>query len=145
MMGNEKEKIVIQSTSVEELVPVAEKIIELAGNKKIISLYGEMGAGKTTLVKVLCKQLGVKENVSSPTFSLVNEYHSDIHSVIYHFDFYRIDSPSELLDIGIEEYFSSGSFCIIEWPEKALTLIPSEALKIYIDVNDGTREIVVFK
>ena len=103
---------------------------------------GEMGAGKTTLIKQFCKHLGIDDEVSSPTFSLVNEYESSIGPV-YHFDLYRIRSEEELFDIGYEDYFFSGYLCLVEWPEMASGLIPEEHVMVNIRVTDGHRTIIV--
>jgi len=101
-----------------------------------------MGVGKTTLIKELIKQLGSLDNVSSPTFSLVNEYDSRKGEKIYHFDFYRIKSEEEALDMGIEDYLYSDIWCFIEWPEKVKNLLPLNAVEIHLTLNeDGTRNI----
>ena len=106
-------------------------------------LYGPMGAGKTTFIKYLCEQLGVKDSTSSPTFSIVNEYDSD-NGLIYHFDFYRIKDEQEAFDFGYEEYFYSGAYCFIEWPEKIPNLLPEEAKEIQISIVDpDTRKISI--
>ncbi len=103
--------------SLDELRSAAEKLVSFAGTDKIFLFYGDMGAGKTTFIKSLCECLGAKENVTSPTFSIVNEYRGDT-AKIYHFDFYRLKKQDEALDMGYEEYFYSGNYCFIEWPEK---------------------------
>lgn len=101
-----------------------------------------MGAGKTTLIKEICKQLGVEDNISSPTFSLVNEYETKNGELAYHFDFYRITDEEEALDIGIEDYFYSGNWCFIEWPENVENLLPLDAVEIHITIlEDGKRNI----
>lgn len=92
-----------------------------------------MGAGKTTLIKALAAEMGVKDQVSSPTFGIVNEYETPSGSKIYHFDFYRLDDPTEALDIGIEEYFYDGEFCWIEWAEKIAQFLPDDFLLIRIN------------
>jgi tRNA threonylcarbamoyladenosine biosynthesis protein TsaE len=126
--------------SPEKISKTAKEFLKGLGDSKVVAFFGEMGAGKTTFIKAICKELNVIDGVSSPTFALVYEYHTPDDSVIYHFDFYRINSPSELFDLGYEDYFYSGNFCFIEWPEKASHLIPSNALKVYISVqNDGKR------
>ena len=113
--------------------------------KRIFALKGVMGAGKTTLTKALCQEIGVKDVVLSPTFALINEYRTGQGESVYHLDFYRIQSLSEAFDLGYEEYFYSGSYCFIEWPEKIGQLLPSDC--VYIDIsinnNDLTRTITV--
>jgi len=99
-----------------EIPVMAKKLLELSDNRKVWFFYGEMGAGKTTLIKAICAQLGMKDDLSSPTFSIVNEYVSG-NKKVYHFDLYRIKKPEELVDIGFEEYIESGNYCFIEWPE----------------------------
>ena len=128
--------------SLEELDQAATRLLSAIEGHPVIALSGEMGAGKTTLIQAMCKAAGVEMDVNSPTFSLVNEYFTGQGTSIFHFDLYRIDDPSELFDLGYEEYFCSGSRCYIEWPEKAPELIPADALTVHIVVHeDGTREI----
>jgi len=122
---------------------IAKEIISSAKNKLFL-FYGEMGSGKTTLIKEIVKQLGIEEVASSPTFSLVNEYHSDKGEIIYHFDFYRIENEEEAFDIGVEEYFYSDHWCFIEWPEKVENLLPLESVAIRLTINqDNTRTIQI--
>ena len=129
----------ITISSLQELDTAAARFLEEAGERAVIAFSGEMGAGKTTFIQALCRKLGVSVEVNSPTFSLVNEYFTPAGNSIFHFDLYRIESQEELFDMGYEEYFFSGSLCLIEWPEKAQNLIPDDALwvKIVIDENDG--------
>ncbi len=131
--------------SLEELSIVAKKIIkdlnldEESNLVSCLAFYGEMGAGKTTLIKEICKELGVDDTTSSPTFSIVNEYVINIQRSIFHFDFYRLNAESEAYDFGYEEYFYSGELCMIEWPEKIERLLPLPHYKIVIllDENDN--------
>jgi tRNA threonylcarbamoyladenosine biosynthesis protein TsaE len=109
---------------------------------RVFAFFGEMGSGKTTLIKLLCRELGVDENVSSPTFSLLNEYLAGNGEPLYHFDFYRIESEKEATDIGVKEYFYSGHYCFIEWAEKILHLLPEDAVKVRIKVENETRQII---
>lgn len=131
-------------TKEEELAVVADAIHEQIQDNAVVCFYGEMGSGKTTLIKVLCSRLGVADTMSSPSFSIVNEYRDKDDFPIYHFDFYRIENTREALDIGTEEYFYSGNLCLVEWPERINDLIPENHLKINIKlVGDNNREITV--
>lgn len=118
--------------SIHELKSVAEKIISDFSDKKVFALYGEMGAGKTTLIKEFCKVLKVVDNTSSPTYSLVNEYNARDDEKVYHFDLYRLKSLKEALDVGCEEYFFSGNYCFIEWPQLAEDIVPWDTVKLSI-------------
>ena len=115
-----------------DLFEIAKKMLVNFSDQKIILFYGEMGVGKTTLIKQLCKQLNVEESTNSPTFSIVNEYLSVEGASIYHFDFYRIEEEIEVFDLGYEDYFYSGNYCFIEWPEKIPNLLPGNAVKVTI-------------
>jgi tRNA threonylcarbamoyladenosine biosynthesis protein TsaE len=129
--------------TLEELNIVAQKIIAQNPHKVII-FNGEMGVGKTTLIKELAKNLGVNEATSSPTFSLVNEYQASNNQYIYHFDVYRLKSESEALDMGIDEYLYSGNWCFIEWAEKIQNLLPLEHTIIFIkQLPDGKRKLIL--
>lgn len=112
---------------------LAQKLLPYILNSKIVTFKGDLGTGKTTLLKEVCALLEVEDNVSSPTFSLVNEYHSNNHGTIFHFDLYRIESEMELLDLGFEEYLEKDALCFIEWPKIALNFIPENALEIEIE------------
>jgi tRNA threonylcarbamoyladenosine biosynthesis protein TsaE len=139
-------ELLLKSKGLNDLEKVAQEIISFGKENDIWLLMGQMGAGKTTLSKELCKQLGVVDLVQSPTFSLVNEYLTKSGNVIYHFDFYRIEDIDELANIGVEEYFDSGNLCLIEWPEKVSELIPDKYLKMFIEVlEDDTRVIKLTK
>jgi len=127
--------------SISELNAIAKEILSTAKNKALL-FYGEMGAGKTTLIKELCKELRIDDVVSSPTFSLVNEYHTNKDEIVYHFDFYRIEDENEAYDIGIEDYFYSNAWCLIEWPQNIENLLPLESTEIHISVlENGQRNI----
>ena len=127
--------------SISELNTVAKKILATVKNKSLL-FYGEMGVGKTTLIKELCKLLGTEDVISSPTFSIVNEYHTIDRRIIYHFDFYRIKNQEEAYDIGVEDYFYSNAFCFIEWPENIQNLVPLNATTIHLTrLSDDYRHI----
>ncbi len=129
-------------TGEDQLAGLADELIGAVQDFKVWAFYGQMGAGKTTFIRTICEKLGVVENVSSPTFSLVNEYSSlKLNEPVYHFDFYRIDSEREAIDIGCEEYFESGHLCMVEWPEKILNLLPHPHLKVSIKVEELERKI----
>lgn len=128
-----------------ELKEAAYQIIKNHPDERIFLFYGTMGAGKTTLINELCLQLGVQDHTSSPTFSIVNEYASS-NGAIFHFDFYRLKSESEAFDFGYEEYFYSGNYCFIEWPEKIPNLLPDSIIKIELTITDfESRKIVIEK
>jgi len=128
--------------TLKELPEIAKELLLNISNKTLL-FYGEMGTGKTTLIKEIAKQLGVKENISSPTFSIVNEYEIE-NDKIYHFDFYRIDNKVEAQDIGIEEYFYSGHWNLIEWPQKIESLLPIESTIIKLTKNqNGSRTLII--
>ncbi|MFW5644374.1 MAG: tRNA (adenosine(37)-N6)-threonylcarbamoyltransferase complex ATPase subunit type 1 TsaE [Bacteroidota bacterium] len=110
----------------------------------IFSFSGEMGAGKTTLIKAICQELKVSENISSPSFALVYEYNSSLVGTIYHFDLYRIKEILELFDLGYEDYLYSGNICFIEWPEIAEELMPPETVEVHLEVlKDHSRKIII--
>lgn len=131
--------------SLDDLPTAAAKVRDFAGDQKIFLFYGDLGAGKTTFIKSLCAELGVKEPVTSPTFSIVNEYVAGANK-IFHFDFYRLKNQNEALDMGYEEYFYSGAYCFIEWPEKIPDLIPPHYLKVEINaLPNQSRQLTVEK
>lgn len=127
--------------SLDQIQEVAQQILD-SNPKKIILFNGEMGVGKTTLIKQLCKTLGVQDATSSPTFSLVNEYYTSDNQTVYHFDFYRLNKETEALDMGVDDYLYSGNWCFIEWSEKIANLLPEETSNITIELlADGKREL----
>ena len=123
--------------TINDIRSAAAKLLDEVSDQRIFLFYGEMGAGKTTFIKALCKQLGVKGSVTSPTFAIVNEYASKQRK-LFHFDFYRLKNETEALDMGYEEYFYSGDYCFIEWPEKIPGLLPLNYAKIHLEVIDST-------
>lgn len=123
------------------LPAAAAQVLEQAKEYRVFLFFGEMGMGKTTFIKALCKQLGVTDSVSSPTFSIVNEYDAG-GELIYHFDFYRLKDEQEAFDLGYEEYFYSDNYCFVEWPEKIENLLPENAVAVYLTGNEnGERSI----
>ncbi|WP_339658574.1 tRNA (adenosine(37)-N6)-threonylcarbamoyltransferase complex ATPase subunit type 1 TsaE [uncultured Polaribacter sp.] len=127
--------------SLENLSEVASEVIASVENKTLL-FYGQMGVGKTTLIKEICKQLGVLDTISSPTFSLVNEYQTSKKEKVFHFDFYRITDEEEALDMGIEDYLYNNDWCLIEWPENIENLLPLDAVEIHLSLlNDEERNI----
>lgn len=134
----------ITISSLQELDRAAGHFLELAEGHSVIAFSGEMGAGKTTFIQAICRKLGIEAEVNSPTFSLVNEYFRPDGNSVFHFDLYRIDTAEELFDLGYEEYFYSGSLCLIEWPEKSNNLIPEDALWVQIKVGKDEARILQF-
>mgnify|MGYP002589789197 FL=1 len=135
----------IKIQSLDHIHEAAREFIAAMGDNTVFALYGKMGAGKTTFVKALCKELGVEDVVTSPTFAVINEYRSDIAGeLIYHFDFYRIKKLEEVYDMGYEDYFYSGALCFIEWPELVEELLPGNTVKVTIEeLEDGSRKLTM--
>ena len=131
----------IQIAGLQDLERAAREFLQLLGGRTLVAFYAPMGAGKTTFTTAVCKELGVEEDaISSPTFAIVNEYRGKGGRPIFHFDFYRIESPSEALDIGLYDYLDSGELCRMEWPENVEGLLPEETLRVQISVQpDGSR------
>ena len=127
-----------------DLNAIAKELIESSQSKTLL-FYGEMGAGKTTLIKELCKELGTDDITSSPTFSLVNEYHTHSGEIVYHFDFYRIEKEEEAYDIGIEDYFYADAWCLIEWPENIQNLLPLNSTEVHLTVIDNEQRNIQLK
>lgn len=125
----------------DELRPVAANLLAHARGRTIFAFSGELGAGKTTLIQVLCRELGIEDAVTSPTFSIVNEYHlrseTDPPQVVYHLDLYRVKNLEEALDAGLMEYLDSGSICFVEWPQVAEVLLPPDTVSVHLSVTAG--------
>lgn len=129
-------EITIQS--LDQIQEAAHQFVSLMGDDTVFAFYGKMGAGKTTFIKAVCQELGVTDNVTSPTFAIVNEYRSETTGeLIYHFDFYRIKKLEEVYDMGYEDYFYSGAVCFIEWPELIEELLPGNTIKVCIEETEG--------
>jgi len=131
----------IKNYSLQQLPLIAKELLQFSKHK-IVLFYGDMGVGKTTLIKEIVKQLGVLDTVSSPTFSLVNEYHTKNNEKVYHFDFYRIDNEEEAMDMGIEEYFYSDSWCLVEWPNKVENLLPLKSVIVTITTTNNQQRTI---
>lgn len=123
----------------------AQKFLNLTSGSRIFAFYGQMGAGKTTIIKSICIALGAVDAVTSPTFTLVNEYKTPAGQSLYHIDFYRIKKPEEIFDFGIEEYFESGSFCFMEWPELIADFLPGETVNVRITVGKNEERLLTIE
>ena len=126
-----------------DLPDVAEEIIASLDRRNVVAFFGPMGAGKTTLIREICAQLGSTDTVTSPTFALINRYDTAEGDPIFHFDFYRIEHPEEAFDMGYEEYFYSDGLCLVEWPEKVAELLPDEVMKVTITPTSPTKRTIV--
>jgi tRNA threonylcarbamoyladenosine biosynthesis protein TsaE len=125
----------------DDLYTVAKDLLKFAEHEKVFLFSGEMGAGKTTFIKSICKELGVADSVSSPTYSIVNEYDSP-NGKIFHFDFYRIKYETEAFDLGFEEYLYSGNYCFIEWPENITNLCPEKYIKVTLEAINNAKRLI---
>ncbi len=138
--------MILSIKNIDELPNAVKQFIEAMDDRTVFAFRGEMGAGKTTFITELCRQLGVEDIANSPSFSIINEYRSETTAeLIYHFDFYRIESEDEAFDLGTEDYFDSGALCFIEWPERIENLLPGDTVEVVISVNqsDNSRTISV--
>lgn len=131
--------------TLDTLQQAAKELLKQGRGLMVWLLHGEMGSGKTTLVKHLVKELGIERLVTSPTFSIVNEYGQDGKSSVYHFDLYRIKNEAEALDLGFEEYLTSGNLCLIEWPEKVKSLLPDQFFEVKIQYHDSVSREIYFR
>lgn len=133
-------EIMIKNT--DDLDRAAGEFLREIGDHRLVAFYAPMGAGKTTFTTALCKRLGVKDPVCSPTFTIINEYLAENGESIYHFDFYRITRNEEAIDIGLDDYLYSGNLCLMEWPENIEDLLPEETLKVHIQVNPDQSRLI---
>jgi tRNA threonylcarbamoyladenosine biosynthesis protein TsaE len=133
-------KIIIKDKR--HLASAAKQLLKQTGGCKIIAFYGSMGAGKTTIIKAVCEALGAIDIISSPTFTLVNEYKTSSGESLFHIDFYRIKKEEEVYDFGIEEYLSGDSYCFMEWPELIEDILPDETVKVKISVDENEQRIL---
>ncbi len=124
------------------LTIAARQLLKVSGDKKIFAFYGAMGAGKTTFIKSICEVLGAIDIISSPTFTLVNEYKTSGGEAIFHIDFYRIKKQEEVFDFGIEEYLTGESYCFMEWPELVENILPSETVKVIIKADETEQRVL---
>ncbi len=134
----------IKIESLDNIHTAAKEFLAHIGNGKVFAFYGKMGAGKTTFIKAVCEALGVTDVITSPTFAIVNEYTTADNSPVYHFDFYRIKKIDEVYDMGYEDYFYSGRLCFLEWPELIEDLLPEDAVKVSIAMQEDGSRIIEF-
>ena len=133
------------SYSLAQIQEAAQKLLQAGRDANVWALHGTLGSGKTTLTKAVLNALGSHETVASPTFSIVNEYQTDKGETVYHFDFYRIKNEMEAYDIGTDEYFDSGHLCLVEWPEKILSLLPAQHFEIQIEIIDEHNRLIRYR
>lgn len=135
----------IDIKSLEDINKATHEFVSFMGDETVYAFYGEMGAGKTTFINALCKELGVEnDTTNSPSFSIINEYRSDTTAeLIYHFDLYRLESLEEAFDIGVEDYFDSGALCFLEWAERIEDILPDDTVKVEIRINDDNSRTIV--
>jgi tRNA threonylcarbamoyladenosine biosynthesis protein TsaE len=135
---------VIEIHSLHQIDQASARFLEITGGHRKFAFTGAMGSGKTTFIKAICHRLGTVNQVTSPSFALVNEYHTRSGEIVFHFDFYRIKSIEEAFDLGYEEYFYSDAWCFIEWAEKAVEILPGDFVPVHIEVlPDNTREVTL--
>lgn len=134
----------LQIDSLKHIHQTARAFLDATQGHTVFAFYGAMGAGKTSFIKAICEELGVQDVITSPTFAIVNEYALPEGDAVFHFDFYRINKMEEAYDLGYEEYFYSGQYCFIEWPEKIDTLLPDNCTKVHIEEQpDGSRKVTI--
>ncbi len=135
----------IKVEKLKDLEQAAKKLIDYFSDQKIFAFYGKMGVGKTAFIQAICRYLGSADNITSPTFALINEYFDANHQPIYHMDFYRIKNLEEVFDLGYEDYFYSGNYCLIEWPEKIEPLLPGRFVEVRIELGAGGERYISFQ
>ena len=135
----------IKVEKLKDLEQAAKKLIDYFSDQKIFAFYGKMGVGKTAFIQAICRYLGSADNITSPTFALINEYFDVNHQPIYHMDFYRIKNLEEVFDLGYEDYFYSGNYCLIEWPEKIEPLLPGRFVEVRIELGAGGERYISFQ
>lgn len=143
-MHPEVTRQVFEKVTLADLEKVGGELVQFIDGLTVLVFHGEMGSGKTTFVKAIGKVLEVQDVMSSPTFSIVNEYQTNTGKRIFHFDFYRIKNETEAYDIGVEEYFESRHYCFVEWPEKIPTLLPLQYAEVFIKIDDNTHRTIAF-
>ncbi len=130
--------------SLDDIDSAAKKFLDLLKDRMVVAFHGNLGAGKTTFIKAVCKQLGVKENVSSPTFSIINQYKTENEKTIFHIDLYRLKDLEEAVNAGVEESIYSSDFCFIEWPEKIASILPADTVNVFFEtIDESTRKLNV--
>ena len=134
----------IEIKDVKDIRAAARQFIHEMGAERVYAFYGSMGAGKTTFIKAICEEMGVRETVASPTFAIINEYRDKEGKPIYHFDFYRINKLEEAFDFGYEDYFYSGHLCFVEWPELVESVLPEDTVKMMIREEDNGDRVVEY-
>lgn len=130
-------KKTLEIKGLQSIDAVAKEVLQLIGDHRIIAFYGNLGAGKTTLIKALCQQLNVVDIVSSPTFAIINEYRTETDEMVYHFDFYRLKKLQEAIDIGVDEYLDSGNYCFMEWSDRIEEMLPEQYVRIELEPEEN--------
>jgi len=134
-----------QINALEELPQIAAEFLAAFRNERIFAFYGKMGAGKTTFIKALCRAMGSTDNITSPTFALVNEYDTVLPQRIYHFDFYRVKDMTEAMDLGFDDYIESGNYCFMEWPERIESLLPDQLVEVLLEETGPGKRLLTAK
>lgn len=143
LRGKKGFMIKFEIPSIKQVDDVAKSFFNEIGNSRVFAFYGPMGVGKTTFIKALCKEFGVTDQINSPSFAIVNEYQGAKGEKLFHFDFYRINKVEEAFDFGYEDYFYSGAYCFIEWPEKIESLLPNDCVKVEISECENGKRVLI--